>query len=157
VSQSEVERLGSELVVQSARLVRAVRRALEQPTGVRALSLLDEQGPSTVTQLAHADRCSQPTMTGTVNALVEHGWARRTPHPDDARSSLVELTDAGREVLARTRRGHGETVAARLARTGRFGPAELATAVAVLREVLDAAPGRPQAEQQEQHEEKDAL
>jgi DNA-binding MarR family transcriptional regulator len=156
VSQSEVERLGSELVVQSARLVRAVRRALEQPTGVRALSLLDEQGPSTVTQLAHADRCSQPTMTGTVNALVEHGWARRTPHPDDARSSLVELTDAGREVLARTRRGHGETVAARLARTDRFGPAELATAVAVLREVLHADPDRPQAEQQE-HEEKDAL
>lgn len=156
MSQSEVERLGSELVVQSARLVRAVRRALEQPTGVRALSLLDEQGPSTVTQLAHADRCSQPTMTGTVNALVEHGWARRTPHPDDARSSLIELTDAGREVLARTRRGHGETVAARLARTDRFGPAELATAVAVLREVLDADPDRPQAEQQE-HEEKDAL
>ena len=117
MSQSEVERLGSELVVQAARLVRAVRRALEQPTGVRALSLLDEQGPSTVTQLAHADRCSQPTMTGTVNALVEHGWARRTPHPDDARSSLVELTDAGREVLARTPVGF--TRARRTARTSR--------------------------------------
>lgn len=140
MSQPEVERLGSELVVQSARLVRAVRRALEQPTGIRTLSLLDEQGPSTVTQLAHADRCSQPTMTGTVNVLVEHGWVRRSPHPDDARSSLVGLTEEGRAVLARTRRGHGVTVARRLARSDRIGADELATAVAVLREVLDAGP-----------------
>ena len=138
VSQPEVERLASELVVQAARLVRAVRRALEQPTGTRALSLLDEIGPATVTQLAHADRCSQPTMTGTVRTLVEHGWVRRRPNPDDARSSLVELTEQGRAVLGETRRANGSAVAARLTRDNRFGVDELATAVAVLKEVLDA-------------------
>ncbi|HET7172666.1 MAG TPA: MarR family transcriptional regulator [Nocardioidaceae bacterium] len=141
MSQPDLERLGSELVVLSARLVRAVRRALEQPTGVRTLSLLDEHGPSTVTQLAQADRCSQPTMTGTVNVLVGHGWVRRTPHPADARSSLVELTDEGRRLLASTRRGHGATVAERLARTNRFGTEELGTAVALLREILDPPAG----------------
>jgi DNA-binding MarR family transcriptional regulator len=131
-------------VVQSARLVRAVRRLLEQPTGIRTLSLLDEHGPSTVTQLAQADRCSQPTMTGTVNALAEHGWVRRSPNPDDARSSLVELTEAGRDVLSSTRRTYGVTVAERLTRSGRVGAGELATAVAVLRDILDTDPSPAQ-------------
>jgi DNA-binding MarR family transcriptional regulator len=139
VSQPELERLGSELVVQAARLVRAVRRALDQPTGTRVLSLLDEHGPSTVTELAHADRCAQPTMTGTLNALVDHGWAVRRPHPDDARSTLVELTAEGHAVLAETRRANGAAVAARLTRENRFDADDLGTAVAVLREVLDAA------------------
>ncbi|HET8603626.1 MAG TPA: MarR family transcriptional regulator [Marmoricola sp.] len=139
MGQPEIERLGGELVVQSARLVRAVRRLREQPTGMRVLSLLDELGAATVTQLAHADRCSQPTMTGTVNTLVDNGWASRRPHPEDARSSLVELTSEGSAVLARTRRANGAAVAERLTRHHRFGAEDLATAVAVLREVLDAA------------------
>ena len=37
--------LASDLVIQAARLVRAVRRRLELPAGVRVLSVLDEHGP----------------------------------------------------------------------------------------------------------------
>lgn len=142
MSQPDLERLGSELVVLSARLVRAVRRLNAQPPGMRVLSILDEQGTTTVTQLAQADRCSQPTMTGTVNALAEHGWARRTPNPADARSSLVELTDEGRGVLAQTRQANGSAVADRLRARGRFTADDVTTAVAVLREVL-ATTGSP--------------
>src|SRR3954452_12086165 len=128
--------LASDLVVYAARLVRAVRRDLELPAGTRVISLLDEHGPLGITQLAAADRCSQPTMSAAVSQLVEHGWVTKSPNPDDARGSLVTLTDAGRAELARVRRSHGERVAALVAAHPTHSFEELATAVAVLRDVL---------------------
>jgi DNA-binding MarR family transcriptional regulator len=44
------------------------------------------------------------TVGGTsklVDRLVAAGYCRRLPHPEDRRSSLIELTDDGRAVLAR--------------------------------------------------------
>ena len=82
-----VEALSNDLVVLSARLVREVRRRHRDnaPAALRLMSLVDELGPSTVSALAEADRCSQPTMTGLVNGLADRGWLERRPHPDDAR------------------------------------------------------------------------
>jgi DNA-binding MarR family transcriptional regulator len=139
VSNDDLEQLGSELVMYAARLVRAVRRAVSQPAGVRVLSILDEQGPLGITSLAEADRCSQPTMSGTVNALAERGWVRRVPNPADARGTLVELTDEGAAALASFRRDNGRAVAARL--RDRHSSPDLARAVALLRDALgDATP-----------------
>jgi DNA-binding MarR family transcriptional regulator len=137
--------LASDLVVLAARLTRAVRRELEHPAGARALSLLDELGPSGVTALATADRCSQPTMTATVKALGEQGLVGREPHPTDGRAHVVVLTDAGRDELARIRRANAGLVTARLAQTHHTAE-EVATAVAVLRDVLDLHPGTDQQE-----------
>jgi DNA-binding MarR family transcriptional regulator len=136
----ELRELSSDLVVYAARLVRAVRRALEQPAGIRVLSLLDEYGPLGITQLAAADRSSQPTMSGAVAALVERGWADKQPNPADARGSVVTLTDAGRGELQRIRRMNGELVAARLAAGSTRSTEDLATAVAVLRDVVATDP-----------------
>lgn len=132
--------LGSDLVVYAARLVRAVRRAVQQPAGLRVLSLLDEHDALSVTALAEADRCSQPTMSGAVRSLEEHGWVHRRPHPEDARSQLIELTAAGRDTLARLRRANGHVVAERLANHTSHSPEEVATAVAVLRDLLETEP-----------------
>ncbi|GAB3658551.1 MarR family transcriptional regulator [Nocardioides korecus] len=133
----QVRELSNDLVVLVARLVREVRRHnTDVPAAsTRLMSLLDELGPSTVGALAQADRCSQPTMTGLVNGLVLKGWLVRTPHPDDARSSLVSMTDEGERVLGGVRRTNATLVADRIARTGRT-PEELATAVAVLSDLL---------------------
>ena len=133
----DVQDLASDLVVHAARLVRAVRRELELPAGTRVISLLDEHGPLGITQLAAADRCSQPTMSALVAQLVERGWVTKAPHPDDARSSLVSLTGAGRAELAVVRRRHGERIAALVAEHPTLTPEDLATAVAVLRGVLE--------------------
>ncbi|WP_296603772.1 MarR family transcriptional regulator [Nocardioides sp.] len=133
----DVQDLASDLVVHAARLVRAVRRELELPAGTRVISLLDEHGPLGIGQLAAADRCSQPTMSASVAQLVERGWVTKAPHPDDARSSLVSLTDAGRAELAVVRRRHGERIAALVAEHPTLTPEDLATAVAVLRGVLE--------------------
>lgn len=131
-----VEELSSDLVVCAARLVRAVRRAHEQPSGIRVLSLLDELGPQGISALAAADRCSQPTMSGTVAGLAERGLVTKSAHPDDARATLVGLSPEGRAELARTRRTNGRAVAQRLAAHSRCTQ-DVATAVAVLRDILD--------------------
>jgi DNA-binding MarR family transcriptional regulator len=132
--------LGSDLVTYAARLVRAVRHDNDLPAGVRVLSLLDEHGAVGVSALAEIDRCSQPTMSAVVAGIVERGWVEKRPHPDDGRSTVVTLTRAGRAELRRVRRATGDTVAARLA--GRPEPTteQLATAVAVLRAVLEPVP-----------------
>lgn len=135
------DQLSSDLVVYAARLVRAVRHRFETTAGTRVLSLLDEHGPLGVTALAAADRCSQPTMSGAVDRLVEQGWVARAPNPDDARSSLVTLTAAGRAELARLRTGYGRIVAERIAAHPTHTVEDLATAVAVLRDLLDPPEG----------------
>lgn len=131
--------LASDLVVLAARLTRAVRREVDHPAGARALSLLDEHGPSGVTALAVADRCSQPTMTATLRTLREQGLVDRQPHPHDGRAHVVALTASGRAELARIRQANTELVMARLATTHHTAE-EVATAVAVLRDVLDLHP-----------------
>lgn len=139
VVPDDLPTLASDLVVLAARLTRAVRREVEHPAGARALSLLDELGPSGVTALASADRCSQPTMTATLRTLREQGLVDRQPHPSDGRAHLVALTDAGRAELARIRHANAALVTDRLASRGRTAE-EVATAVAVLRDVLAPRP-----------------
>lgn len=137
VDNQHVRELSNDLVVLAARLVREVRRNnTDVPTAsTRLMSLLDELGPSPVGALALADRCSQPTMTGLVNGLADKGWVERTPHPDDARSSLVTMTDEGLRVLASVRRTNAALVAERIERSDRSA-ADLATTVAVLSDLL---------------------
>jgi DNA-binding MarR family transcriptional regulator len=137
VDNQTVQQLSNDLVVLSARLVREVRRnSLDFPAAsIRLMSLLDELGPSTVGALAHADRCSQPSMSGLVNGLVDKGWVQRDPHPDDARASLVSMTPEGRQKLTTVRRRNATLVAERIEASDR-SPEELATAVAVLSDLL---------------------
>lgn len=136
------EELSAELMVLVGRLGRVVTRqiggaAAEVPTAaLRLLSQVDELEPVTVSALAAADRCSQPTMSTGVSSLVERGWAAKEPHPDDARSSLVRLTDAGRSVLADTRRRRAAVIADRLRADPLHDEHDLAVAVAVLRGLL---------------------
>jgi DNA-binding MarR family transcriptional regulator len=127
--------LASDLVTQSARLVREMRRRHELPAGARVLSVLDEQGPLTVTQLAAAYSCSQPTMTGLVNQLLVRRWAVKEPHPTDTRAALVTPTKAGATELARVRRLNGEAITAQLEQHPTLTADDLRTAVTVLREL----------------------
>jgi DNA-binding MarR family transcriptional regulator len=133
----DVRELSSDLVVYAARLVRAVRRLHELPPGFRVLSLLDEHGPLGITALAAIDRSSQPTMSGVVAGLVARGLVDKQPNPADARGSVVTLGDLGRRELSRVRGEYGATVAGRFAAHPTHTPEDLATAVAVLHDLLD--------------------
>lgn len=141
--------LASDLVMYAARFVRASRQHIHStpPAGIRVLSLLDEHGPSGVGRLADVDRTSQPTMSGTVATLVGRGWVTKQPDPEDARASLVTLTDGGRHALSVVRERSGGQIASAVEAHPTLTPEDLATAVTVLREVLEAT-----AHEQEGHQ-----
>ncbi|MEX0428235.1 MarR family winged helix-turn-helix transcriptional regulator [Nocardioides sp. DS6] len=130
----------SDVVMYAARLVRTMRRSIDLPAGVRVLSILDQVGPLGVTELAQADNCSQPTMSAQVAQLVESGFVTKEPNPTDARGCVITLTEAGRTELDAHRDRISTAVSERLA-TSKHTPEDLATAVAILREIVETEPG----------------
>jgi DNA-binding MarR family transcriptional regulator len=50
------------------------------------------------------------SVTSAVDRLERQGFVRRRPHPTDGRTTLAELTDAGREVAARATKALNEQV-----------------------------------------------
>lgn len=57
------------------------------------------------------------TIGGTsklVDRIEKAGWCQRSPHPDDGRSSTIELTPAGERLLAAARRTFADELDIRL-------------------------------------------
>jgi DNA-binding MarR family transcriptional regulator len=111
--------LASELRFGVARLSRRLRNEREpnNPLSVAALSalgILFREGECTIGALAVHERVQPPSMTRTVNCLVEDGFAVRRPHETDGRQVLVDLTDKGREILLADRRRRDAWLAQRL-------------------------------------------
>jgi DNA-binding MarR family transcriptional regulator len=69
-------------------------------TRVLALRRLAAQ-PLTLRALAERLAADPPYVTLMVDDLEERGLAQRTPHPEDRRAKLVQLTEAGRAAAAR--------------------------------------------------------
>jgi DNA-binding MarR family transcriptional regulator len=67
---------------------------------VRALRALGAQ-PHTLRALAERLLADPPYITLIVDDLEERGLVQRTPHPEDRRAKLVQLTAAGRAAAAR--------------------------------------------------------
>ncbi|MFI6044257.1 MarR family winged helix-turn-helix transcriptional regulator [Nocardia sp. NPDC051321] len=65
-------------------------------THARALRVLSEQGPRTISQLAAGTETTGAATTQLINGLVAAGYVTRERCTDDKRSVLVSLTDAGR-------------------------------------------------------------
>lgn len=63
----------------------------------RVLHMLSEAGPDGLTpgQISDRLRHSHGNTTGIVDKLEELGLARRTPHPEDRRALLIQLTEEG--------------------------------------------------------------
>ncbi|GLZ51516.1 MarR family transcriptional regulator [Actinomycetospora sp. NBRC 106378] len=67
------------------------------------LTRLDREGPATVSDLAAAEGVRPQSMAMAVGAVIERGFVRRDPDPDDGRRQVASLTPAGRELLATSR------------------------------------------------------
>jgi len=63
-----------------------------------------------MSDLALMTQSSQSRLSHAVARLERNGWVRRVPCPDDRRSTLARLTDAGFDVLAAAAPGHVATV-----------------------------------------------
>ena len=75
------------------------RLGLDSPTGTRRM-----------TDLADGVVYSRSGLTYQAGLLEQAGLVERAPSPDDERSVLVTITDAGRERLARVLPGHVEVL-----------------------------------------------
>jgi DNA-binding MarR family transcriptional regulator len=79
-------------------LDRRVRLSFDVPQpAATALAVIDGAGaPLTPSQVGERLLIPSATLTATLDLLERHGWIRRTPNPDDRRSTLIEITDDGR-------------------------------------------------------------
>ncbi|MCU1688621.1 MAG: transcriptional regulator, MarR family [Pseudonocardiales bacterium] len=68
-------------------------------TQLMALGTLFKHGPMSAGELAAHERVQPPSMTKILVALEEHGLSRREQHPSDRRQIVIQVTDAGRELL----------------------------------------------------------
>lgn len=57
---------------------------------------------------------SQPTLSRTVDRLVDRGYIDRVPDPSDGRAALLTLTPSGRAARARVGRQHARAITRRL-------------------------------------------
>jgi DNA-binding MarR family transcriptional regulator len=73
-------------------------------TSVLTLTILDSEGPTRLTALATAEGVSQPSMSQLVQRLERQGLVVRLSDPDDGRAALIDITDAGRELIAERQR-----------------------------------------------------
>jgi DNA-binding MarR family transcriptional regulator len=142
VTAKDLTQLGEDMVVASTRLSRlATRNVNTLPhAAMRVLGRLDELGQARISELAKADRCSQPTMSNLVQRLEEQGWVLRVQDPADSRASLISLTDAGLAELRSARRQAGEALSAHLSQLPATDLATLEDAVAVIHKLLTLEP-----------------
>ena len=66
------------------------------------LAVLDGAGgPLTPSQIGERALVASATMTATLDLLERRDWVRRSPNPDDRRSTFVEITADGRATADR--------------------------------------------------------
>jgi DNA-binding MarR family transcriptional regulator len=72
------------------------------PPQYQTLRLLWERDSQPFKDLATANGCTRPTMTGIVDTLEKNGLVTRQPNPDDRRSLLVTLSEKGKALEGST-------------------------------------------------------
>jgi DNA-binding MarR family transcriptional regulator len=105
----EIAELASQLRLAIARLNRRIRQQAaatgEELTASSqaALATIERRGPITLGELAAVEQVQPPSMTRIVARLDEWGYVTRVVDPADRRIARVAITDAGRELLDRSR------------------------------------------------------
>lgn len=124
-----------------SRRLRAERSSEDISDGAYAvLAALCDRGPKTVTALAADQYVRPPTITRTVNPLVESGLVRRDANPADGRHTILSITPEGAARIARTRRRRTEWLAMRLSTLDRDERELLARAALLLASISSTEP-----------------
>ena len=111
--------LASALRVSVMRLSRRLRneRDASDDLSVNQLAVLftlGRSGPMTIGDLAAEEKVQPPSMTRTVNSLLERGFVARDVHEKDRRVVVISLTSAGTSVIEESRRRKEVWLAQRL-------------------------------------------
>ncbi len=132
--------LASRLRLDIARMARRLRQeagAGLSPSLTAALATIERHGPLTPSELAVRERVQRPTVTRVLARLDEAGLVSRAADPVDRRSSLVSISDAGRELLAAMRTRKDAFLAQRLEGLDDAERLALARAAAILERMLE--------------------
>ena len=140
VMQSDAS--GAELVLVLEHLVTFIRQVSTvgdlSVAASSALNRLGRDGPHGLTELAHAQRVSQPGMTQLITRMEREGLVRRTANSDDRRAVLVEATDAGLDLLERRRAERTEALQHLLDRLDPQDRAAIAAALPALARLIES-------------------
>jgi DNA-binding MarR family transcriptional regulator len=83
-------------------------------TAAATLGTLERSGPTRLTVLAASEGVTQPAMTQLIARMQESGLVTRSADPEDGRVVQVQITDAGRELVAGRRAARAERLRALL-------------------------------------------
>jgi DNA-binding MarR family transcriptional regulator len=111
--------LASALRVSVMRLSRRLRNEREASDDlsfnqIAVLFTLGRSGALTIGDLAAEEKVQPPSMTRTVNSLLEKGLVKRDAHETDRRVVMISLTEAGASVIEESRRRKEVWLAQRL-------------------------------------------
>jgi DNA-binding MarR family transcriptional regulator len=132
--------LAHELRETLGRVVRRLRAEPGPSVGrLAVLGRLDRDGPSSVSALATCERMRPQSMAQIVHDLETAGFVSRRPDPADGRRAIIELTDAGLDILWTTRASRETWLAEALDRElDADERALIHEALALLRRIADA-------------------
>jgi DNA-binding MarR family transcriptional regulator len=109
--------LSAALRISVMRLSRRMRQERDvglSASHLAALATLERHGPVPLGELAAREKVAPPSMTRVVTRLSDSGLVERQIKPGDRRQVLVEITPAGRALLAADRKRRDEWLSARL-------------------------------------------
>ena len=109
----DLHALGEDLISTAARIVRWVPKENGfsiSLAAARLLARLHDNGPTRISELAVAERCSQPTITNHVKRLEAAQLVDRAADPRDARAWMIKLTKKGNQQLILMRNSIGTSL-----------------------------------------------
>lgn len=142
---TRLKRLGERLQSQTQVLLEAVGTAVPA-SHFPILAALDRVGALNVGDLTEAVGVSQPGVTRMLDKLEADGLVRSAQSAGDRRVRTIELSKAGRQLIARSKRVAWPLIEAAVAEACAGGARSLLTALAALEEALAAAPLNARAE-----------
>ena len=114
-----------------------MRRAPQALAPAQMASLMRlSAGPAAMTELARHLAVSVPTVSKSIDVLVDRGWVDRWVDPSDRRQTIVRLTREGRSVSAAMKRQSRRHVAGLLASLTSDQRTQLMATLEVLKGVL---------------------
>jgi len=125
------------VVTRLARRLRQQGESAASPTQLAALATIERDGPLTLGALAAIERVRPPTITAAVGRLEEQGLVRRRSDRRDRRVAHVEITSAGRRLLAESRSRKTAYLERRLAALSAGERHTLEQAAEILERVLE--------------------
>lgn len=131
----------AQLSLTCGRVHRLAKRLAGIPTSStqwRALYLIDTYGPLPIGQFTRLDGQGRSTSTRQIRELTRAGLITSTPDPDDARSTLIAVTPAGRRRRHEYEQAVGGAVAPVLAALSPTEQADITRALPALEHLVDA-------------------